>query len=104
MAHQTAVRVPFIAANVGKCMCPKCPVQSKSSCVAGKLSTIEAALKANPLKKEDIPGVYCSTGKATCTDINPNASCLCGACGVYDQYKLANFKPGGRFCGNGASA
>ena len=101
MAQTTGVKVPFVKASVSKCMCPKCPVQSKSQCVSGKLSTIKDALKANPLKREDIPGVYCSTGTATCRDLDPKQSCICGGCAVFSQYKLAGFKPVGYYCRDG---
>ena len=101
MTQTTAVKVPFIVSNVSKCMCPKCPVQGKSQCVAGKLTTIKDALKANPLKREDIPGVYCSTGTATCRDLDPKQSCMCGTCAVFNQYKLAGFSPVGYYCRDG---
>jgi len=98
MSQTVAAKVPFNATSVGKCMCPKCPVQTKSQCVSGKLATIKDALKKNPLKREDIPGVYCSSGAATCKDIDPKQSCICGTCSIYDQYKLGSGKPGGKFC------
>lgn len=101
--QSTTVKVPFIAANVSKCMCPRCPVQSGSSCVSGKLAQLGSALKASPLNKADIPGVYCATGNATCTDIDAKQSCLCGGCPVFSQYKLANFKPVGHYCRDGAA-
>jgi hypothetical protein len=103
MTQSTSVKVPFIAANVTKCMCPRCPVQAGSSCASGKMGTIKEALKASPLKKEDIPGVYCASGTATCKDIDTKQSCLCGACMVFGQYKLANSNPVGHYCRDGAS-
>ena len=51
MRQTAGISIPFTGASVGKCMCPKCPVQGKSQCVAGKLSTIKDALKASPLKR-----------------------------------------------------
>jgi hypothetical protein len=98
MSQTIVTKVPFDATNVGKCMCPKCPVQAKSQCVSGKLTTIKEALKKSPLKREDIPGVYCSSGSATCKDIDSRQSCICGTCRVYDQYKLGSGKPGGKLC------
>ncbi len=65
MTMNVSTRVPFTVATVSKCMCPKCPVQSKSQCVSEKISDIAKALKEPMLKREDIPGVYCSTGNAT---------------------------------------
>lgn len=103
MSQVVGVKVPFTTATVGKCMCPKCPVQTKSKCVSGKLATIQDALKMSPLKKEDIPGVYCSTGTATCRDLNPKQSCICGSCANFSDYKLAGFKPVGYYCKGGAA-
>jgi hypothetical protein len=94
-------KVSFTASNIGKCMCPKCPVQAKSECVSGQLKTISASLAKKPLIREDIPGVYCSTGTATCTDLDPQQSCLCGGCAVFSQYKLDAGLPAGYFCRDG---
>ncbi len=101
--QMSSSKVPFIAANVGKCMCPKCPVQAKSQCVSGKLATIKDALGKSPLKREDIPGVYCATGTATCQDLNPSQPCICGKCTVFTEYKLASGKPVGYFCRDGSA-
>ena len=103
MAQTAGVKVPFQAATVNKCLCPRCPVQTKSTCVSGKLSTFKEALKAKPPKKEDIPAVYCSTGTATCSDIDTKQSCRCGGCPVYSQYNLDSFQPVGKFCRDGAA-
>jgi len=71
--------------------------------VAGLKPGLAAALKNNPLRREQIPGVYCGAGKATCADIDAKKSCLCGDCAVYTQYALAKGKPGGYFCSAGAA-
>ncbi len=63
-------KVPFTPTNVGKCQCPKCPVQSKSQCVSGKLATIKEALSKSPLKREDIPGQYCARQRARSSILN----------------------------------
>ncbi len=101
MSEAISAKVPFSTANVGKCMCPQCPVQSKSQCAAGKLATIKDALAKKPLSREDIPGVYCSTGTATCNDLDPSQSCICGTCAVFNQYNLASGKPVGYYCRDG---
>ncbi len=103
MAQKTNPKVPFVTGSVSRCMCPKCPVQGKSECVKGKLATISSALKADPLKREDIPGVYCSTGTATCRDLDPKQTCMCGSCPVFAEYKLAGFKPVGYYCRDGSA-
>ena len=94
-------KVSFSAANVGKCLCPKCPVQSKSQCVSGKLGTIADALAKIPLNREDIPGLYCSTGRATCQDLDPKQTCICGGCAIFTENNLAAGKPVGYYCRDG---
>jgi len=103
MNQATTGTVVFNTGNVGKCLCPKCPVQLKNQCVSGKLGTISQALSKNPLAREDIPGVYCSTGKATCRDVDPEQSCICGNCSIFTKYNLAKGKPVGYYCHDGFS-
>jgi hypothetical protein len=103
MVQQAATKVPFVLDNVGKCLCPECPVQAQSKCVAGLKSGLTVALKKNPLKHEEVPGVYCGAGKATCTDLDPKQSCMCGACTVYSHYGLAKGKPASYFCRAGTA-
>lgn len=101
MAQVTSSKVAFTTANVSSCMCPQCPVQGASKCVKGKLKGIEKALKRQPLKREDIPGVYCSAGTATCKDLDPSQSCMCGGCPVFNQNNLASGQPVGYYCRDG---
>ena len=103
MAQQVSSKVPFILGNVSKCLCPGCPVQGESQCIAGLKSGLNEALKKNPLKHEEIPGLYCGAGKATCTDLDPSQGCICGGCTVFAQYKLAKGQPAGYFCRDGAA-
>ena len=103
MNQTTSSKVVFNSGNVGKCLCPKCPVQSKSKCVSEKLGTISHALSKSPLLREDIPGVYCSTGKATCQDLDTTQSCMCGSCSVFKENNLAAGKPAGYYCRDGYS-
>jgi hypothetical protein len=94
-------KVTFDSGNVGKCLCPRCPVQSGSQCVSGKLGTISQALAKSPLVREDIPGVYCSAGKATCQDLDPGKSCICGDCVVFSEHSLSKGTPVGYYCRDG---
>ena len=68
MTQESRNRVPLVLDTVGKCLCPACPVQENSRCVSELKTGMDEALKSNPLKTEEVPGVYCGTGKATCTD------------------------------------
>jgi len=104
MVQQVSRRVPFVVDIVGKCMCPKCPVQVRSQCVVGLKGGLGEALKRNPLKHEEIPGAYCGAGKATCPDLDPSKKCICDRCQVFAQYKLASGKPIGYYCRDGASS
>ncbi|MEN6319691.1 MAG: DUF2769 domain-containing protein [Syntrophaceae bacterium] len=95
------VKVPFSTTNVGNCMCPKCPVQSKSKSVSSKLAKIKDALAKSPMKREEIPGIYCSTGVATCSDLDATQSCICGGCTVFSEYNLSKATPVGHYCRDG---
>lgn len=101
MNEATGSKVDFNTEKVGKCQCPKCPVQAKSTCVSEKLGAINNALSKTPLLREDIPGVYCSTGTATCQDLDPSQSCICGTCSVFKEYDLADGTPVGYYCRDG---
>jgi hypothetical protein len=63
--ERTSTKIPSSIAEVGLCMCPKCPVEVASSCGKGRISGIQGTLNKRPLQGEDMPGLYCSTGTAT---------------------------------------
>jgi hypothetical protein len=98
-------KVPYTVANIKKCMCPKCPVQAASICVKGKLENLtkelESAQEGDVPKPQNIPGVYCSTGKATCQDLNLKKQCICYTCTVWKEYHLQNVDPVMYFCQKG---
>jgi hypothetical protein len=100
---QTSVSIAFVNVNATKCLCPRCPVQLSSNCVNGKITKLKENLNKHPLIREDIPGVYCATGTATCTDIKTEHDCVCGRCVVFPEYKLINFQPMGHYCRNGSA-
>ena len=102
-AGTKAAKVPFNVDTITACICPGCPVQAKSKCVAGLKKGVNAALKKSPLNAAEIPGDYCASGKAACTDLDPSQSCICGDCSLYTQYKLGKGKPGGYYCAEGAA-
>jgi hypothetical protein len=101
MNQTISAKIPFSTTNVGKCMCPKCPVQSKNKCVSGKLAKIKEALAKSPMSREEIPGIYCSTGMATCSDIDAKQPCICGNCTVFSEYNLSAAKPASYYCRDG---
>ncbi len=103
MAHESGHRVPFALETIGQCLCPTCPVQGGSQCVAELKAGMDEALRSNPLKPEKVPGVYCGTGKADCTDIDTNQVCICGDCAVFAQFRLGDARPSSYYCRAGAS-
>ena len=101
MADNAITKVDFTPTNINKCLCPWCPVQVKSKCIAGLKKDLSGVLKKTPLKPEEVPGVYCGTGKASCSDIDTRQNCMCGGCAVFTGYNLANGKPVGYYCREG---
>ncbi len=94
-------KVPFTLDSVFKCQCLECPVQSMSPCVIEAKEKLNEALKEAPLKREEVPGVYCAAGAATCGDLNPDQHCICAGCIVFSQYELDKGTPAGYFCQRG---
>ena len=105
MRQAETTKIPFTSNYVSQCQCPKCPVQKSSKCAADLLKNLGETLcrDKTPLKREEIPALYCSTGKATCGDLNPKQACICDTCKVYSSFKLGSKEPGGYFCRDGAS-
>ena len=102
-SERTSTKIPFNTANVMRCMCTKCLVQTDSGCMKAKMSGMKEAMMKNPLSREDIPGMYCATGTATCKDTDYSKMCICMSCPIWTDYKLASGMPMGYFCRDGAS-
>ena len=98
---QAGISIPFVETNINKCICPQCPVQQASHCVSSKFLELKDTLSKHPLNREDIPGVYCSAGTASCTDIQTGQDCICGKCVIFTGYKLFNYQPRGHYCRDG---
>jgi hypothetical protein len=88
-------------ANIKKCVCGKCPVQAGSQCSKNKMADSDEALGHDPLQAAAIPRAYCSSGKATCIDLDFSKMCMCGACPVYEDYSLATTTPMDYYCQDG---
>jgi Protein of unknown function (DUF2769) len=101
-------KVPYTVANIKKCMCSECPVQADSKCVKEKLENLkrelEGAREVDVPEPKSVPGIYCSTGKATCQDLDPRRGCICNTCDVWKEYHLQNVKPVMYFCQKGKAA
>ncbi|MHB8103872.1 MAG: hypothetical protein ACYDEF_17360 [Methanosarcina sp.] len=50
---------------------------------------------------EDVPGIYCSTGKARCQDLDFGRKYICGSCGIWKEYDLKDADPNNHFCQHG---
>lgn len=97
--------VPYSQENINRCRCPLCPVQADSKCVKDKLENLKKEMEILPADEnpepDDVPGVYCSTSRATCEDLNPGRQCICNTCDVWKEYLLEKGKPSLYFCQNG---
>ena len=62
------------------------------------------ASKGVPLPKpQDVPRLYCSSGKASCKDLELKQMCICGSCPVWHKFKLSGAKPTLHFCRDGSA-
>ncbi|HEY3361695.1 MAG TPA: DUF2769 domain-containing protein [Methanosarcina sp.] len=97
--------VPYVEENINRCRCPQCPVQANSRCVQSEVKIARQALENAPAGEvpdpENVPGVYCSEGTATCQDLNFKRQCICGSCEVWKEYDLKDANPNNHFCQHG---
>lgn len=97
--------VEFNVSNIKRCLCPKCPVQAESICVEGKkriMAEIAWSSESGMYFEADrVPGIYCSTGKAMCRDLNPRERCRCGECEVWREHNLGEEFPESYYCQHG---
>lgn len=88
------VKIDFSVKNIKRCLCPACPVQKESECAEGKRRImLEIAYSSESgmyFERDRVPGMYCTTGKALCEDLNFNKDCQCQNCPVYKEYGLKN--------------
>ena len=96
-------KIEFTRENISKCLCPQCPVQAKSECAQTKMKMVQESMRGMSPEHSDVPGVYCTTGTATCSDLDPNKMCNCPNCDVFKENSLAQREPGAYFCQKGAT-
>jgi hypothetical protein len=106
MGDEKLVKVELNRDNINKCLCKICPVQIDSKCSKDKMDIVNEKLKKEGdikdlIKPEEIPLVYCSNGKATCTDLSSRELCKCTQCVVWLENNLANSEPIEYFCIDG---
>ncbi len=98
--------IDFSMENIKKCLCMRCPVQMESQCVKDKekimiLMTQQDLDSPMRMDEERVPGLYCSTGKAICKDINTHQICRCNECSVWMGNRLDKKETSKYFCING---
>lgn len=111
MSSRVKSTVPLDRFAVINCMCGKCPVQAKSSCSEPKIKVLlgireqlDTGSELSGMKMpshNDLPGPYCSIGKAACSDLDLSKACICTSCPVYKKYDLGKGRPVEHFCFNG---
>ena len=95
-------KIEFTRENITKCLCPQCPVQAESECAQTKMKMLQESMRGMSPEPSDVPGVYCATGTATCSGLNPNKMCNCPNCKVFKENNLEQGEPNGYFCQKGA--
>jgi hypothetical protein len=100
------MHIDFSMENIKKCLCMRCAVQIESKCVKDK-EKIMLLIKNQDLDSpmmmgpDRVPGLYCSTGKAVCKDIDIKKVCKCNECPIWAEKSLKTGTPGRYFCKNG---
>jgi hypothetical protein len=85
--------VAYVQKNAARCLCYGCPVQKPSACAQEKIAAVSATLEsADPPPAADLPGLYCSSGLATCEDLDFTGMCRCMRCDVYAENSLDQWK------------
>jgi len=94
--------VPYTKENINRCRCPQCPVQADSQCAQNEIKSSRQAMENAPAGEvpdpKNVPGVYCSEGKAPCQGLNFDKQCICGTCEVWKEYDLKDACPNNHFC------
>jgi hypothetical protein len=100
--------VPYIGENISRCKCSQCPVQADSQCAQDKIKSLKQAMENLPAGEisnpEDVPGVYCSEGKALCQDLDFDRQCICDSCDVGIEYDLKDANPNNHYCQHGRAS
>ncbi len=88
-------RIEFNMENVSKCECPSCPVQAQSACARDQMAKLQETAQAvsagasdPPPSPGEVPAVYCSSGTASCDDLDFNKACSCPTCDVWRENRL----------------
>ena len=80
--------VAYTRDNIEKCWCGQCPVQIGSQCAKELYAASKDSDELPP--PERLGGMYCSAGKAICTDLELTNLCNCPACLVWAENDLSS--------------
>lgn len=95
--------IPFTRENAKKCICWKCPVQKDSQCIKKNEEKMGEVMTTRFFEPQIVPGLYCSSGTASCKDIDASRPCICGGCEIYSNFRLNKSRPQGHYCKNGSA-
>lgn len=102
-AEEKKTKIEFTRENITKCLCPQCPVQAESECAQTKMKMLQESMRGMNPEPSDVPGMYCASGTATCSDLDPDKMCNCPNCDVFRENDLKQREPEGYFCQKGAA-
>jgi hypothetical protein len=80
--------VEYTRENIDKCWCGSCPVQIRSTCAKDLYAGSKDSEELPP--QQQLAGLYCSTGKTICADVEFFNLCNCPACLVWSEHGLAS--------------
>ncbi len=100
------LEIDFNKENMEKCLCPDCPVQTGSSCVKDQVKDMKEIQSGDVdsgflVGPEEVPQLYCATGKTNCTDLYTHEECQCPKCDVWKENDLEVRGAPAYFCTNG---
>lgn len=101
MDQTTAAKVPFTRPNAKQCICWQCPVQADSACIEENAEKMGEVMATEFFEPEIVPGLYCSSGKASCKDLETSRPCICYKCPVFINYDLEEGEPTDHYCAKG---
>lgn len=81
-------KVEYSQENIDKCWCGQCPVQIGSACAKALYEASKNLAELPP--PEQLGGLYCSTGKAICDDLEFVNLCNCPSCLVWAENGLSS--------------
>ena len=99
-------KVPYTLSYIKRCRRSLCPVQADSECAQEKYSelkneSLESSEGVEGVESQKVPGVYCSVGATTCSDLNFNRQCICYTCPIWEGYELDKSTPIMYLCSKG---